>query len=423
MRGSLLACQRTGAAGRTAPAATALRGEKRAALDESEAVFSRTGRRYGKRRGLPRTFLGSLGFIRFLLIATLAMVMFMAFFSFFILAMHCTTVSGHTLTWDPSGRDGPGQGSLGRRKAVDIRCKRVGVKVVWWRRRRAPAPAVSAAALAALVGGTALTGCSGTGAAAQDPATPAAAARHTPRDAREVIRRSADMLAASGSSRARTAMEMISGGTRITIHGEGGFDYAQRRGRLLVTLPADRGAGHPGPVTEVFSPGVLYMKNRGAGVPAGQWIEIDVTTLRDGNLVTGGATDPLTAAALLRGVRTATDLGKAEVDGEMLRHVRGVTDIAAAAQAAAGLAREQLTAAVGGFTDTMVPFDAYVDDRGLLRKVRQSFSFAGNGGARQRETVDVTSTVVLHGFGAPVDIALPGPAEIYSGAVVVADGR
>ncbi|MFR9726279.1 hypothetical protein ACL02R_23370 [Streptomyces sp. MS19] len=252
----------------------------------------------------------------------------------------------------------------------------------------------------------AASGCSGTGAAAEGGGGAA--------DAREVVRQAPDVLAASGTSHAFTALRMASGGTRITIEGEGAFDYGERTGELRLTLPEG------GPVTEVFVPGLLYMKNRGAGVPEDKWVRIETDAVRDGNLVTGGATDPITAAELLRGVAYATDLGWSEEDGERLRHYRGVTDIAAAAELATGGVREQLATAVGGFTRTRVPFDVYFDARGLLRKIRHQFSFAGGGGSGGGEaeaTVEVASTVILRDFGAPVEVALPASDDVFEGAV------
>lgn len=287
-----------------------------------------------------------------------------------------------------------------------------------WRQKRGRGAAYRAVGCAGLLAAVSasLCGCSGTGAAAEDGAAG--------RDAVAIVRRSADVLAESGSSHAMTAVQMASGGTRLTIHGEGGFDYARDIGELRVTLPVERGGGDRGPVTEVFAPGRLFMKNRGAGVPRDKWIEIDVTTLSDGNLVTAGATDPISAAELLRGARRAVDLGETEVDGEAVRHYRGVTDIAAAARAAVGPAREQLAAAVTGFAGTRVPFDAFIDDSGLLRKVRHTFRFLGVQQAEPGppEAVDVTTTVVLYDFGSLVDVRLPERGEIYSGAVVVTQG-
>ncbi|GAA3095851.1 hypothetical protein GCM10020254_46380 [Streptomyces goshikiensis] len=48
-----------------------------------------------------------------------------------------------------------------------------------------------------------------------------------------------------------------------------------------------------------------------------------------------------------------------------------------------------------------MPFDAYLDDEGRLRKVRHRFSYQNNG------VIDVSSTTLLYGFGTPVTVALP----------------
>ena len=59
-----------------------------------------------------------------------------------------------------------------------------------------------------------------------------------------------------------------------------------------------------------------------------------------------------------------------------------------------------------------MPFDAYLDDEGLLRKVRHRFSFAMEG-----PPVPVVSTMLLYGFGAPVSVQLPPRSDIYTGMV------
>ncbi|GAA1932804.1 lipoprotein [Streptomyces sodiiphilus] len=252
----------------------------------------------------------------------------------------------------------------------------------------------------------AVSGCSEQGAAADSGG--GAVTRAEPQ---EVLRQAADVLAGTGSSQARTAMRMASGGTRITLHGEGGFDYTRGVGELLVSLP-----NQEEPVTELFVDGALYMKNRGAGVPADKWVRLETAELSDGNLVTGGATHPMAAAELLRGVQQAAELGTKEVDGEILWRYQGVTDIAVAAEAAQGRAGEQLAAAIGGFMDTAVPFEAYVDGNGLLRKVRHRFRFASSS-AGFPDGIDVVSTVTVYGFGTPVRVALPEPGDIYAGTI------
>ncbi|WP_406177828.1 hypothetical protein [Streptomyces sp. NBC_00996] len=251
------------------------------------------------------------------------------------------------------------------------------------------------------------TGCSGGGAAAEDARSGA--------DSVEVLHRAAAALERAGSAKARTSMEMATGGTRVTIRGEGVYDFEDQMGQLKVLLPQDpAGTDEHRPITELLAPGALFMKNRGAGVPADKWVRVDTAGLTDGNLVTGGATDPYAAAELLRGARAATYVGKTEVAGTPVRHYRGTADLDIAAKSASKGQRKALQAAAKGFATAEVPFDAYLDDQGRLRKVRHRFSFV-NG--QQKGIVAVASTTLLFDFGVPADVRLPEDGDIYAGKI------
>lgn len=251
------------------------------------------------------------------------------------------------------------------------------------------------------------SGCSFSGAAAED-------ARGWS-DPVGTLRQAADLLREAGSSKATTSMEMATGGTRVTIRGQGVYDYRGQLGRLTVRLPQDAaGTAEHRPITELLAPGALFMKNRGAGVPDDKWVRVETATLSDGNLVTGGATDPYAAAELLRGTLTAAFVGRSEVDGTGVRHFRGTADLGTAAGFATAGNREALAAAAKGFATARVPFDAYLDDEGRIRKIRQRFSFV-NG--ERRATVAVTSTTLLYDFGAPADVRLPRSEDIYAGRI------
>nr|WP_180289321.1 MULTISPECIES: hypothetical protein [Streptomyces] len=252
-----------------------------------------------------------------------------------------------------------------------------------------------------------VAGCAGGGAAAED-ARPGA-------DPVEVMHHAAATLERAGSAKARTSMEMATGGTRVTIRGQGVYDFRKQTGQLKVLLPQDpAGTDEHRPITELLAPGALYMKNRGAGVPADKWVRVDTAGLSDGNLVTGGATDPYAAAEVLRGARTATYVGKTEVAGTPVRHYRGTADLDLAAKSASKEQRPALKAAAKGFATAEVPFDAYLDDQGRLRKVRHRFSFV-NG--QQKGTVAVASTTLLYDFGVPADVRLPESRDIYAGKI------
>ncbi|AXK35425.1 hypothetical protein DVA86_25010 [Streptomyces armeniacus] len=299
--------------------------------------------------------------------------------------------------------------------------------------RRGAAAAAAAGVGAALVCTVVVTGCATTGAATDGPdgagdadnAADSATADGKPeRDPLAAVRGAADALERAGTSRTRTSVRMASGGTRVTIRGTGGFDYGRRTGRLEVSRPQEPSGAPTGkPITQLITPGALYMKNRGAGVPADKWVRVDTTTLPDGNLVTSGATDPLTAAELLRGARELSYVGTERMDGAVVRHYSGVTDLGAAARAATGAAREQLAAAARGFAEDTVSFDAFLDGQARLRKVQHRFTFGaagdgnGGGGSGHGSDTTVTSTTGMFGFGAPVDVAMPAPEDIYTGKI------
>jgi hypothetical protein len=234
-------------------------------------------------------------------------------------------------------------------------------------------------------------------------------------DAVVELHRAADRLVEAGSSKARTSMEMAAGGTRVTIRGAGVYDYRKRMGQLKVLLPQDpAGAAKRRPITELLAPGALFMKNRGAGVPPDKWVRVDTRTLSDGNLVTGGATDPFAAAEVLLGTRTAAYVGRTEVAGTKVRHYRGTADLGDAALRASDGNKGSLKAAADGFATAAVPFDAYLDDEGRIRKVRHRFSFL-NG--RQKSPVAVASTTLLYDFGAPARVRLPAAGDIFAGKI------
>ncbi|KUM72952.1 hypothetical protein [Streptomyces curacoi] len=250
------------------------------------------------------------------------------------------------------------------------------------------------------------SGCAQTGAAVEDT--------HGGETV-EMVRRAADALVGARSSKARTSMQMATGGTRVTIRGEGVYDFRRQVGHLKVLLPQDpAGETAHRPIMELLAPGALFMKNRGAGVPSDKWVRVDTRTLSDGNLVTGGATDPYAAAEVLRGARTARYVGEEEIAGTPVRHYRGTADLRAAARDASDGNAEALAAAAKGFATAQVPFDVYLDEAGRIRKVRHRFSFV-NG--QQNGAVAVSSTTLLYDFGAPVDVRLPDGEDIYAGKI------
>ncbi|MEU5612295.1 hypothetical protein ACI2L4_38210 [Streptomyces sparsogenes] len=339
-------------------------------------------------------------------------------------------------------------------------------------RARRTAAAVAGGLLAGLMVTATVTGCSSETVADERPGGESRAA------AVAALHRAADVLVRSGSSRVRTTMETATGGTRVSIRGTGAYDFVRRMGRLRLVLPKDAmGTAEHEPITELLASGALFMRNRGAGIPPDKWVRVDTAGIPDGNLVTGGATDPLAAAELLRGARSVSLVGEEGLDGTLVWHYRGTTDIGRAARVASPGVRGPLAAAARGFAEHAVPFDAYLDRQGRLREVRHHFTVTseasgqsgqsghsgqhgqrggtesgstgsgtesgtesgtgngtesgtgnGAGAARSgrgstpgpqgtRRTLGVASTTELYDFGAPAAITLPKSSDIYTGRV------
>ncbi|MEV6212290.1 hypothetical protein [Kitasatospora sp. NPDC051914] len=264
----------------------------------------------------------------------------------------------------------------------------------------------SAAAAVALA--AALSACSGGGEGSQSGSADVLSA-----DPLTAVRSAADITGRTGSARTTTELTTESTDKKAVFKGTGGYDYVKRIGTLEITVPP--GAATTGTIREVVLPGSVYLQNSGAKVPAGKWVKLDVRQLPDGNLVSSGATDPASAAGALRGAESAELVGTETVDGTELKHYKGTLDLAKAAEATGGRGADGLRMAAQTFTVKQVPYEAWLDAQGRLRKVVETFSFAGVAGSKEaKDQVKVVSTTALADFGGPVEAAEPAASDIYS---------
>ncbi|MFJ3220387.1 hypothetical protein ACIPLC_31260 [Kitasatospora sp. NPDC086801] len=273
--------------------------------------------------------------------------------------------------------------------------------------RAAAGAALLAAALAGLSAGCAAG--SGGGSSDQQSGPPDQLAA----DPLTAVRNTADITGRTGAAHTATELVTESSEKKAVFTGTGGYDYVKRIGRLEVQVPP--GAATTGKIVEVVLPGTVYLQNSGAKVPEGKWVKLDVRQLPDGNLVSSGATDPASAAGALRGAQKADAVGTDTVDGVALHHYRGTLDLAKAADATGGRGGDGLRMGAQTFTVKDVPYDAWLDDQGRLRKVVEVFTFAGVAGSKEaKDQVKVTSTTSVTDFGKPVEAAEPPASDIYA---------
>lgn len=282
--------------------------------------------------------------------------------------------------------------------------------------RRAGTHRVLVAATAAAAVAGLLTGCGGSGSSSATVSSADQAVNSS--DALSAVpltavRSAADITGRSGYVQDTTTLETVSAAKRMTLHGTAQYDYSTRLGRMVITIPP--GEGTTGKLTEVFSPGVVYMQNSGAkGVPAGKWVEVNIQELADGNLVSSGATDPASASDALRGAQTATLVGSQTVDGVVLKHYQGTLDLAQAGAAAGGGAGTGLTLAAKTFTVKKVPYQVWLDQHGRIHEIVEDFTFSKvPGSAAAKDQVMVHSTSEFADYGTPVTVTLPAAKDIY----------
>ncbi|NUU24617.1 MAG: hypothetical protein HOV68_24395, partial [Streptomycetaceae bacterium] len=218
----------------------------------------------------------------------------------------------------------------------------------------------------------------------------------------------------AGSSRTKTVMTMQSGGRTVELTGDGLFDYRRRVGTVSLQVPKD--SGITGPLQEVVTPEALFMKNASEGVPPDKWVRIDVSSLADGNLLSGGSADPTTSFEILRGVNNdVTLVGVEKLGAEDVRHYKGTLDLKKAHDLTPENLRAPLTAALKSFSSTEIPFEVLLDAQGRLRKVQEEFNLASGGGGKggKEQTAKVVSSAELYEFGVSVDVQPPRPEELY----------
>ncbi|MEY9962766.1 hypothetical protein ABIA33_000792 [Streptacidiphilus sp. MAP12-16] len=262
-----------------------------------------------------------------------------------------------------------------------------------------------------------LAGCAGAGSSAGTGAAEAAAKGGSSdtlaADPLTAVRAAADVTGRTGSVQDATTLQTASSAKQMTLHGTAVYNYSARLGRMEIAVPA--AAGTPGKqLVEVISPGVVYLQNSGAKVPAGKWVKVGVQQLADGNLVSSGATDPASAANALRGALTATQVGTETVGGVPLKHYKGTLDLARAAGATGGGAASGLALAGHTFTVKQVPYEVWLDEHGRIHRIVETFTFSGvPSSTAAKDQVVVTSTTEFSGFGTPVKVDLPPSKDVY----------
>lgn len=203
-------------------------------------------------------------------------------------------------------------------------------------------------------------------------------------------------------------------GRAIDFKGGGAFDFTSHSGRVAFVLPAALGGAT---VDEIVTGETVYLRIPRV-TPAGKYAAIKVTDLTGGSTLSQlGNADPTTSLQTLMGVsHDVTKAGSESVRGTPTTHYQGTIDVATAIQAAPAAVRPKISAAFGSLRK--LPFDAYIDDQGRLRRFVQHVNLPASA-ATGGQPVTATSTFDLYDFGTPVHVTAPPANQTVDGSALL----
>jgi hypothetical protein len=213
----------------------------------------------------------------------------------------------------------------------------------------------------------------------------------------------------------------------ISMTGEGLFDYANRRGRMVFDLtevlrPSGEIPEGVGEVEMIFTESILYMKMPFLTqlLPEPKpWIKVDLEAARRGGASVGqleqlGQSDPMHVLELLGGTtRDVDDLGSESVRGTKTTHYRTVLDLVRAAQDASGAARPSVYGLMQRTGAREMPADVWIDRDGRMRKMIYRVELTPPPGTPAPPDPDTMSVAMeLYEFGIDVRVAPPPEREV-----------
>ena len=249
----------------------------------------------------------------------------------------------------------------------------------------------------ALLSLTLLTGCGGGDGGTQ-------ALKTSPVD---VLRAAAGTTAKAGSSKISLTSETAAAGQTFTFGGDGVFAYGgEPKGQLTLN-------GKVGGITFTVAmrllDGTAYLQLPGKpGWYAAKTADLAGTSF-------GSQADPTQGLEYLNGVGgDVKEVGKETVRGDETTHYTGSIDVEKLLSVLKGKAHDTAEKAFSTSDVTNVPFDAYVDKEGRVRKVVEKITLKVQG-----QTATSTTTAEYYDFGTKVDVVAPPAAEVHDGTAVL----
>jgi hypothetical protein len=230
----------------------------------------------------------------------------------------------------------------------------------------------------------------------------------------------------AGSSRVEVKVAMKVGGDSVDMTGSGAFDYRKARGEATYSMQLPM-FGEVGMDMRILGTRVFIRLPEalaGAGLTGGkEWTSVDIGKSLDrsglGGLDFSQQQDPTQMLQYLRAASTGvTEAGSATVRGVETTRYTGRLDFRKALDA--GIEKLELTPAerqrAQEGMETMldqlggegVPFEVFVDEDGLLRRMTMDMNMAIEG-----EQVSMKMSMDYFDFGVAVNVQAPAAKDVF----------
>jgi len=252
------------------------------------------------------------------------------------------------------------------------------------------------------------------------------------------LRHAAQATLDKKTSKVEFTMTMTIQGHEVKMPGSGQLDNEARKAsmtfevkdlfaQLASDAPPEAAALFDQPLEMVLDGTVMYMHFPALTAVAGQgkeWLKIDLAANKDvGALLGAGGggfgSDPSSFLQFLEGAGKITEVGKEDVRDVPTTHFSGSYTMKDALSALPSDQRDKAEQAFNrlglpsDFESTDIPFDAWVDADGLIRKVQMSFDYSSLvSSASSSGAAGMSMTMEYFDFGVPVDIQVPSDDEV-----------
>jgi hypothetical protein len=212
----------------------------------------------------------------------------------------------------------------------------------------------------------------------------------------DAVRAAVSTTTQQQSSRIAMDIATDAGAIKVDMKAEGLFDYAKKIGTMSMTIP-----GTQGKIQMIVDGDTMYMQIPGKG---DSYYSLPLKEF--GGTSFGSTSDPTSSLQALTGLSDdVKSVGTADVRGDETTHYRGTYDLKRSMEKLTGLPKQAMQKLIDSGSNTIVPFDAYIDSEGRMRKLVQDTTIKLPSSPGQE--VHSKVTMELYDFGTPVNVTVP----------------